>query len=69
VTLLKPRLAAGQFQFEFDSQKDVTHQVEFKNALSDPTWQPLFTLVGDGTRKQVSTSAASSRRFYRVSSQ
>jgi hypothetical protein len=69
VTLLNPRLAAGQFQFEFDSQKDVTHQVEFKNALSDASWQPLSTLVGDGTRKQVSTSASLSRRFYRVSSQ
>ena len=69
VTLLNPRLAAGQFQFEFNSQKDVTHQVEFKNALNDPSWQPLSTLLGDGTRKQVTNSATSSQRFYRVSSQ
>jgi hypothetical protein len=69
VTLLNPRAAAGQFRFEFDSQNGVTHRVQFKNSLSDSTWQTLSTIAGDGTRKQVATSFTTPQKFFRVSSE
>ncbi len=62
-------VAAGKFQFEFDSQAGATHVVQFKDALGDAAWQVLSTITGDGTRKQVSDNLTPSHRFYRVMSQ
>jgi len=69
VTLLNPRMLAGQFSFEFDSQPGVGHVVQFKNALSDATWQTLRIVAGDGTRKQVGDTSGGPQRLYRVLSQ
>jgi hypothetical protein len=69
VTLLSPTTAGGQFRFEFDSQAGATHTVQYKNALTDATWQTLSTVNGDGTRKQVTDPLGTTRRFYRVSTQ
>jgi hypothetical protein len=69
VTLLNPQMLAGQFSFEFDSQAGVGHVVQFKNALSDPAWQTLRIVAGDGTRKQVTDNSGGPQRLYRVLSQ
>jgi hypothetical protein len=66
VILLNTAVVRGQCRFEFDSQAGVRHVVQYKNALSDATWQTLTTLAGDGTRLQVTDAAASGQRFYRV---
>ncbi len=69
VKLLNVGAAAGQFRFEFDSQSGTVYVVQFKSLLTDPTWQTLTTLTGDGTRKQVTDSIGNAQRFYRVKSQ
>lgn len=69
VTLAKAAIASGKFQFEFDSQSGTTYTVQFKNSLSDRTWQTLSSIAGDGARKSISDWLTSSNRFYRVSSQ
>jgi hypothetical protein len=68
-TLLNPHSSAGQFLFEFDSQAGTTYIVQFKNALSDPDWQTLTTITGDGTRKVVTDTASNPQRFYRIKAQ
>jgi len=69
VTLLNPRVNAGQFVFEFQSQAGVSHIVQFKNALSDTLWQTLTTIPGDGTQNPVSDTLTNPQRFYRIMNQ
>jgi len=69
VTLLNPRMVAGQFSFEFDSQAGIGHVVQFKNSLSDDAWQTFDIVAGDGTRKQVTDNSGGAQRLYRVLSQ
>ena len=69
VTLLNPRMVAGEFSFEFDSQAGIGHVVQFKNSLSDANWQTLRIVAGDGTRKQVNDNTGGPQRLYRVLSQ
>jgi hypothetical protein len=68
-TLLNVANVSGQFRFEFDSQAGATYAVEFKNSLSDLTWQTHTTIQGDGTRKQVTYNNAGTQRIFRVSSE
>jgi hypothetical protein len=65
-TLLNSRMIAGEFSFEFDSEPGVGYVVQFKNSLSDPAWQDLALISGNGTRKQVSDNSGGTERFYRV---
>lgn len=69
VLLLPATLVAQQIRFAFDTQPGVTHVVRYKNALTDPAWQTLSTLVGDGTRHTVTDTAGSGIRFYQVTSE
>lgn len=67
VRLLNPAFANTEFRFEFDTVAGVTHTVEYKNALSDATWQTLTTVTGDGTRKPVTdTQVSGGQKYYRV---
>lgn len=59
----------GEFRFEFDTQTGKTYVVQYTTSLTAANWQPLTTIVGDGTRKQVTDSAANAERFYRVATQ
>jgi hypothetical protein len=52
--------------FEFDTQNGVSYTVQFKNAVSDLTWQTLTTVQGNGTRAQINDAESASARFYRV---
>jgi hypothetical protein len=66
ITLLNPRMLAGAFSFEFDSQAGIGHVVQFKNSLRDADWQTLRIVAGDGTRKQVADTSGGAQRLYRV---
>ena len=68
LSLLNAGIAAGQFRFEFDSTTGTSHVVQYKQSLSDATWQTLTTVPGDGTRKTV-TDPIGAMRFYRVQNQ
>lgn len=71
VTLL-PRIAnlgytAGVFTGSFATQSGKSYRVEYKEQFSDPAWQLLSTIEGDGTTKTFTDNGpAGSQRFYRV---
>jgi hypothetical protein len=51
----------------FATQIGVQYQILYKNSLTDPTWQVLTTVTGDGTVKTHSDLLGSASRFYSVS--
>jgi thrombospondin type 3 repeat protein len=69
VTLLNPQMVPGGLKFEFDSQPGVSHTIQRKNYLSDLSWETLSTIIGDGTRKQVTNSLVAPAGFYRINSE
>jgi Bacterial TSP3 repeat len=69
VTLLNPQIVPGGFKFEFNSQVAVSHTVQRKSHLTDPSWETVSTIVGDGTRKQLTIGLAGPQGFYRINSQ
>jgi hypothetical protein len=69
VKLLNPQIVPGGFRFEFNSQLAVSHTVQRKNRLEDLSWETVSTIIGDGTRKQVTISLVAPRGFYRINSQ
>jgi hypothetical protein len=69
VTLLNPQIVPGGFRFDFNSQVAVSYTVQRKNRLEDLSWEDVSTIVGDGTRKQVTISLVAPRGFYRINSQ
>jgi hypothetical protein len=59
--------ASGGIRMSIPTQAGVQYQVEYKNSLDEPTWQPLTTLLGDGTVMTVTDpEPADLMRFYRV---
>ncbi len=66
VLLLNPRVVSSQFRFEFDTQSGGLYTVEYKTALTDPTWQTLTSITGTGARMPVTDAAGVGQRFYRV---
>ena len=43
------------------------YNVDFKSSLSDPTWTPLTTVIGDGTSKSVTNAISTApQRTYRL---
>lgn len=69
VRLLNPQIVPGGFSFEFNSQVAVSHTVQRKSHLTDPSWETISTIVGDGTRKQQTIGLAGPQGFYRINSQ
>jgi hypothetical protein len=67
--LLNPAIVSGRFQFQFDSQAGATYVVRYTTTLTNPNWQTLTTVPGDGTRKLVTDAITALPRFYRVNSQ
>lgn len=47
--ILNPVYAGTTFSAQFESVAGVTYEVQYKNSLTDPSWTPLTTVVGDGT--------------------
>ncbi|MDB6122276.1 MAG: hypothetical protein JWQ71_1269 [Pedosphaera sp.] len=70
VTILNPAHIGGATTFSFLTQAGHTHYVEYKNAITDPTWTPLTTIAGNGSSTNVTDNTASGAvRFYHVRSQ
>ncbi|EEF58129.1 hypothetical protein [Pedosphaera parvula] len=70
VTILNPAHTGGVTTFGFLTQAGHTHYVEYKNAITDPTWSPLLTIAGNGSSTNVTDNTASgAARFYHVRSQ
>ncbi|HEV2392850.1 MAG TPA: immunoglobulin domain-containing protein [Verrucomicrobiae bacterium] len=57
----------GTFKITFPTQVATTYQVLYKNDLTDPAWQLLTTVTGDGTVKTVTDPIGPGKRFYTVS--
>ena len=59
--------SGGNIHFSFVTEPGAGYVVEGKDSLSDPGWQLLETIVGDGTLKTVSYPVnAPQQRFYRL---
>jgi photosystem II stability/assembly factor-like uncharacterized protein len=66
--LLVPAAQAGNsFSLSFDTLPGANYLLEYKNALTDPAWQTLATVSGNGSTKTITdTNATVPRRFYRA---
>jgi len=66
-----PALSGGNVTVSFPTESGFTYTVQFKNALSDASWQDVLpAITGDGGVKSVSQpTAGQSARFYRVRAQ
>jgi hypothetical protein len=69
VTIVNVTLVDDLIRFEFDSLPLLTHVVQFKDSLADPTWETLTTIPGDGARKMVQDSTGATMRIYRVTTE
>ena len=68
--LVAPTRNGTNLSFSFATVSGFSYQVQFKNSLNDPTWQPLQSFTGDGTLKAITVSTANpSQRFYRLQAQ
>jgi len=66
-TIVAGRKIGNSFSFVFQTLPGAQYLVQFKNLLTDPTWQPLSTVTGDGSVKtNTDSSATSPQRFYRI---
>jgi len=63
--IARPGRYDNRFGFFIDTVPSRNYFVEFKNLLTEPFWQPLQTVNGDGTTQFVADSAHGSQRFYR----
>ena len=65
-----PAFSTNGFTLSVTTQGGVDYVVEFKNALSDPVWTPLTTLIGDGSEQTITEPLSDTpTRFFRVRAQ
>ena len=65
--LINPNRAGGNFSFQFNSESGFVYTTEYKDALSQPSWNFLSATNGTGGLVTVTdSSAAGLQRFYRV---
>ncbi|MCX6896712.1 MAG: Ig-like domain-containing protein [Verrucomicrobia bacterium] len=70
VILLNPQHSGSTGTFSFVTQAGKTHTVQYKNALTDASWQQLTVVAGSGAGTNITDNTASGgTRFYRVSTQ
>jgi hypothetical protein len=50
----------------FPTFSGIPYQVRYKNALTDPSWQVLTNVTGNGALKIISDALSAGQRFYRV---
>ena len=64
-------LSGGARNLSFPTVTGLNYTVQYKNNLSDSTWQTLNSpaLTGDGTTQTLSDSSSQAQRFYRLSIQ
>ncbi|MCX6905618.1 MAG: hypothetical protein NTW03_19495, partial [Verrucomicrobia bacterium] len=63
-----PSTANGAFKLSFPTMDGRLYTVQYKNALSDPAWTDLETVIGTGGDLPITdaTAARQLSRFYRV---
>lgn len=67
ITLTNFASVAAGIRFSFNSDAGVNYLVEFKNSLTEPAWQPLVTLAGNGGLLHITNHpAATTARFFQV---
>jgi len=59
----------GNISLSFPTQNGSSYTVQYKDNLTDDTWQTLTTLTGDGSIQTTTDPADQTQRFYRVSVQ
>ena len=60
-------LLKGTFQFSFEAKAGQTYVVEYKNNLTDQSWTPLETVIGDGLEHRMADPGPLPKaRFYPV---
>jgi uncharacterized delta-60 repeat protein len=65
--LINATRAANSFRFSILTRAPYTYVFEYKNSLSESSWTPLSTSIGDGGLKNLSDeNATRGQRFYRV---
>jgi len=62
------QLAGGQIQLKFNTLPGLRYQIQYKNDLADPSWQPLGdAFYATGFSHTLTESAVSNRqRYYRI---
>ena len=60
--------STGSFSFRLPTAAQRNYRVEFKNALTDPTWQTQQSFTGDGQDRNVTVTlpGATPRAFFRI---
>ncbi len=57
----------ADFTFSFATIMGFTYQVQYADSLSDPVWQTLELVAGDGTVATVTVqTTGATQRFYRL---
>jgi hypothetical protein len=67
-TTLSANLAGGNLEISFPTQNGVTYEVVYKNSMTDPSWNVIETIIGDGTTNSVSYPVTTPVRAYAVQS-
>jgi hypothetical protein len=71
IRLTNPRRTANSFWVSLNSELGTTYVLEYKNALTDPSWTSLGAVAGNGSTLNLTNSFAipPPRRIYRVRGQ
>ena len=70
IVIEQPALKGTDFTFSFATVPGINYYVEYKDSLTDPDWQPLQSVLGDGTVQTLTNSMpAAAERYFRVGAQ
>jgi hypothetical protein len=58
--------SGANVSISFPTSNGSSYGLKYKTALGDAAWQPLSTVIGDGTTKTVTDPASALQRFYRI---
>ena len=64
---LTSSVSGGNIQISFPTQDGFSYQVGYKVSLTNESWMPVDTIVGDGNTNSVTYAATNRVGFYRVS--
>jgi hypothetical protein len=66
-TMTNMSYAGQNFGVSFPSENGLDYTLVYKNVLTDPSWEPLRTITGNGNLLQlVDTNTLAPTRFYRI---
>jgi hypothetical protein len=68
IAISAARAGANSVNISFPTQAGATYRVFGRSGLNTGNWMLVGTVLGDGTIKSVSDTAAGEQRFYKVTS-